>query len=61
MVALSDYGRDRLAYQAYDTLFAPEIPARNLPVGNRFVLKIQGTQALLDWLARPTRVGRARR
>src|SRR5258707_15671065 len=50
VVALSDYGRDRLAYQAYDTLFAAEIPPRNLPVGNRFVLKIQGTQALLDWL-----------
>ncbi len=51
VVALSDYGRDRLAYQAYETLFAPEIPARNLPVGNRFVLKIQGTQAMLDWLS----------
>jgi ATP-dependent Lhr-like helicase len=51
VVALSDYGRDRLAYQAYDTLFAPEVPARKLPIGNRFVLKIQGTQALLDWLA----------
>jgi ATP-dependent helicase Lhr and Lhr-like helicase len=51
VVTLSDYGRDRLAYQAYDTLFAPEIPPRNLPVGNRFVLKIQGTHALLDWLA----------
>ena len=51
VVTLSDYGRDRLAYQAYDTLFSPEIPARNLPVGNRFVLKIQGTHALLDWLA----------
>ena len=50
VVALSDYGRDRLAYQAYETLFAPVIPARNLPTGNRFVLKIQGTQALLDWL-----------
>ena len=51
VVTLSDYGRDRLAYQAYDTLFAPEIPPRNLPIGNRFVLKIQGTHALLDWLA----------
>jgi ATP-dependent Lhr-like helicase len=51
VITLSDYGRDRLAYQAYDTLFAPEISARSLPIGNRFVLKIQGTQALLDWLA----------
>ena len=51
VVTLSDYGRDRLAYQAYDTLFAPELPARQLPVGNRYVLKIQAAQALLDWLA----------
>ena len=27
------------------------LAARNLPVGNRYVLKIQGAQALLDWLA----------
>ena len=29
----------------------PELTARSLPIGNRSVLKIQGTQALLDWLA----------
>lgn len=55
VVTLSDYGRDRLAYQAYETLFAPEVPARTLPVSNRFVLKIQGAQALLDWTARKLR------
>jgi ATP-dependent helicase Lhr and Lhr-like helicase len=51
VVTLSDYGRDRLAYQAYDTLFSPELAATHLPIGNRFVLKIQGTQAMLDWIA----------
>ena len=51
VVALSDYGRDRIAYQAYDTLFSPELEARSLPIGNRSVLKMQGAQALLDWLA----------
>ncbi|UAC01394.1 DEAD/DEAH box helicase [Dactylosporangium vinaceum] len=51
VITLSDYGRDRLAYQAYDTLFSPELTARRLPVRNRFVLKIQGAQAMLDWLA----------
>jgi ATP-dependent helicase Lhr and Lhr-like helicase len=51
VVVLSDYGRDRLAYQTYDSLFVPEIPVRSLPVGNRHVLKIQGAQALLDWLS----------
>ena len=55
VVTLSDYGRDRLAYQAYETLFAPEVPARSLPIGNRFVLKIQATQALLDWASRKLR------
>lgn len=54
VVTLTDYGRDRLIYQAYDALFTPEIPARQLPVGNRFVLKIQAAQALLVWLSRRT-------
>lgn len=51
VVTLSDYGRDRLAYQAYDTLFSPELAARSLPVRNRSLLKAQGAEALLDWLA----------
>ena len=58
VVVLSDYGRDRLAYQAYDQLFDPELPARALPVGNRHVLKIQAALAALDWIAgRLTNVG----
>jgi ATP-dependent Lhr-like helicase len=52
VVTLSDYGRDRLAYQAYESLFEPELSANRLPIGNRYVLKIQGTQSTLDWLAR---------
>ncbi len=52
VVVLSDYGRDRLTYQAYDTLFAPQLPPRNLPIGNRFVLKIHAAHALMDWLGR---------
>ncbi|MYS94808.1 MULTISPECIES: protein DpdJ [Streptomyces] len=55
VITLSDYGRDRLAYQAYETLFQPEVPARHLPVNNRFVIKIQGTQSLLDWAGRKLR------
>ena len=50
VVVLSDYGRDRLAYQGYEALFLPELAASRLPVTNRFVLKIQGAQAMLDWL-----------
>lgn len=52
VVTLSDYGRDRLNYQGYETLFAPEVTAQNLPIQNRYVLKIQASQALLDWLGR---------
>ena len=51
-VVLSDYGRDRLAYQAYDQFFAPELPLRSLPVRNRYVLRMQATFALMDWIAR---------
>ncbi len=51
-VVLSDYGRDRLAYQAYDQLFDPELPLRSLPVGNRYVLRMQAAFALMDWVAR---------
>lgn len=52
VVVLSDYGRDRNAYQAYDHLFSPHLPPRHLPLGNRAVLRMQATYALLDWLAR---------
>lgn len=51
-VVLSDYGRDRIVYQGYEQLFYPDVPAQHLPVHNRFVLKIQATHALLDWLSR---------
>ncbi|TDC70593.1 DEAD/DEAH box helicase [Actinomadura sp. GC306] len=50
VVALSDYGRDRLTYQAYETLFAPQVTASSLPIRNRYVLKVQAAQVLLDWL-----------
>ncbi|MCG8917388.1 DEAD/DEAH box helicase [Actinokineospora sp. PR83] len=55
VVVLSEYGRDRLAYQAYDTLFAPIVPARGLPLGNRHVQKVQATQAMFDWVGRSFR------
>jgi hypothetical protein len=52
VVVLSDYGRDRLTYQGYDQLFDPELPRSSLPVGNRYVLRIQAAFAFMDWLAR---------
>lgn len=49
VVVLSDYGRDRLAYQSYDLLFDPELPARELPIGNRHVRRMQAVFAMIDW------------
>ncbi|MVA26553.1 protein DpdJ [Agrobacterium vitis] len=54
VVVLSDYGRDRIAYQGYDLLFDPELPMRTLPIGNRYVTRIQAVYATLDYLARMT-------
>lgn len=51
IVVLSDFGRDRLAYQAYEQLFEPIVPRRRLPVSNQAVVKMQATYATLDWLA----------
>lgn len=51
IVALSDYGRDRLAWESFDLLFDPELPPRELPVRNRYVLRMQVVFAFLDWIA----------
>lgn len=59
VVTLSDYGRDRLAYQAYDSLFNPELQARSLPIRNRFILKMQATHVLLDWLSEQLAIERS--
>ena len=50
VLVLSDYGRDRDAYQAWDLLFDPQLPSRCLPLRNRYVLRMHATQALLDWI-----------
>jgi hypothetical protein len=57
LIVLSDFGRDRVTYQAYERLFDPELPARHLPVSNPAVLRMQATYALLDWLT--AQAGRA--
>jgi hypothetical protein len=51
VVVLSDYGRDRLAYQGYDLLFDPTLEPRSLPIQNTYVLRIQAAFAFMDWLA----------
>jgi ATP-dependent helicase Lhr and Lhr-like helicase len=51
VVVLSDYGRDRIAYQSYDLLFDPILEERLLPIANRYVIRIQATFACIDWIA----------
>lgn len=51
VVVLSDFGRDRHSYQAYDLLFDPEVPPRDLPIQNSYVLRMQATYAFFDWMA----------
>lgn len=51
VVVLSDNGRDRRSYQAWDTLFDPELPAKSLSVANRSVRRMHATHSLLDWIA----------
>lgn len=60
VAVLSDYGRDRIAYQGYDLLFDPELPLRTLPIGNRYVIRIQAVYATMDYLSQglgPSRDG----
>jgi hypothetical protein len=57
VVVLSDWGRDRDAWDAYDALFSPVVPTRSLPLGNLYVLRIQAVYSLLDWLARELNYG----
>lgn len=52
VTVLSDYGRDRIAFQTYEHLFDPELPPQRLPVRNQYVLRMQAVYALLDWMAR---------
>lgn len=51
IAVLSDYGRDRIAYQGYDLLFDPELPLRTLPISNRYVARIQAVYATMDYLS----------
>lgn len=51
VIVLSDFGRDRAAFQAYDQLFSPVLAGRYLPLTNKAVLKMQATFVLFDWLA----------
>lgn len=61
VVVLSDYGRDRVAYQAYEHLLSPVLQTPTLPIGNRYVLRIQAVYALMEWVTSklPDSLGKA--
>lgn len=48
-VVLSDYGRDRHAYEAWDQLLSPVLRPSALPVHNVHVLRMQAALATLEW------------
>ncbi len=50
VVVLSDYGRDRLAYQGYEQMFDPVLDKPALPTDNRYILRMQATFAFIDWM-----------
>lgn len=54
LTVLSDYGRDRAFYQAFEHLFDPSLEPQYLPIRNPYVMKIQAVFALFDWLAATT-------
>jgi hypothetical protein len=54
LTVLSDYGRDRAFYQAFEHLFDPSLEPQFLPIRNPYVMKIQAVYALFDWLAATT-------
>jgi hypothetical protein len=51
VLVLSDYGRDRAAFQSYEQLFDPSVEIARLPILNLYVLRMQAVYATLDWIA----------
>lgn len=52
VTVLSDYGRDRVAFQRYEGLVDPQIKSSRLPIENSHIQKMQACMATLDWLSR---------
>lgn len=52
ITTLSDFGRDRVAFSHYEQFFEPIVSAERLPIYNRYILKIQATITLFDWLSK---------
>ena len=59
VVVLSDYGRDRWAFQSAERLFKPEVDRIALPISNPYVLRMQLSAFLVDWLGQKISIGSA--
>ena len=59
VVVLSDYGRDRWAFQSAERLFKPEVDRIALPISNPYVLRVQLSAFLVDWLGQKISTGSA--
>jgi hypothetical protein len=51
VVTLSEWGRDKIAWQLYDQFLFPQVANKHLPINNRYVQRIQAVFATMDWLA----------
>lgn len=51
VVVLSEHGRDRWAFKDSERLFSPTLDKLALPIFNPYVLKIQSTWFLIDWIS----------
>lgn len=57
-IVLSPFGADKAAWANAETfLFQPSLPARRLPMSNRYTQKMQGVYVLMDWLHDEVNVG----
>lgn len=56
VVVLSEHGRDRWVFRDSERLFSPTLDRLSVPVFNPYVMRIQATWFLVDWIAK--RVGR---
>lgn len=51
VTVLSEFGRDRLSFQAFEDFLSPVVRTSQLPTGNVHVLKMQAAAAVLDMMA----------
>lgn len=57
IVVFSDYGRDRWAFRDSERIFHPELDALKIPALNPYVVRVQATQFLIDWIGNKVKQG----